>query len=61
MEQTFLRVSGEAGCTFEVQSSTNLILWTTASTTNSPSGIFEYVHAPTVAADERLFRVFQQP
>ena len=58
-KQNSLRVTGRTNLNFSIQRSTNLLNWTTILSTNSPSGLFDYLD-PAVGA-RQFYRVQMLP
>ena len=57
--QLLLKASGEASRPYTVQRSSNLTDWAGAWTTNSTTGVFEYIDRPPTSETGTFYRLFQ--
>ena len=54
------RLSGQPGGTFSIQGSSTLANWLTLLTTNSTSGVVEFVDTNSLVLERRFYRALQQ-
>jgi hypothetical protein len=61
VNQDYLRVSGAAGRSYSIQSSTDLDSWTVVGTRATSTGIFDFTHTRPQTGNVQFYRVLQEP
>jgi hypothetical protein len=60
-EQFILRLTGEPGCNYAIETSTNFVNWSALKTNNATDGSFDFVDTAAPNFSRRFYRARQVP
>ena len=56
-----LRLAGQVDAEYQIHFSTNLVDWTVLTTTNAPTGTFDFIHVGSGAYSQGFYRALTMP